>query len=100
FYINYISKQKLYQVVNLESLEKHGIWIRPQPIKHFFFIRGMSLFVLPFTLLLFIAFIEFLNVMLFFNTISVLFLTLYIRLMSFMVGNTTVKLKGGKKAAV
>jgi len=100
FYINYISKKKLYQVVNLESLEKHGIWIRPKPIKHFFFITGMYLFFLAFTVLLFIAFIEFPNVMMFFITVLVLFLTLFISVITFMVGNTTVKFKGGKKTAV
>src|SRR5699024_6484578 len=99
FYINHLNKKNLYQVVKLDQLPMDRLWIRPKPIKHFFLVLGMYLFFLAFTVMLFIAFIEFPNVMILVITMLLLFLVLFASTITVMVGDTTVKFKSGKKAA-
>jgi uncharacterized membrane protein (TIGR01218 family) len=97
FYINHLNKKNLYRVVDLEQLPSDQIWIRSKPVKHFFFILGTYLFFLAFTVVLFVAFIEFPNVIILLITMMLLFLVLFISSITITVGNATVKFKGGKK---
>ncbi|WP_449354445.1 DUF443 domain-containing protein [Virgibacillus natechei] len=99
FYINHLNKKNLYKVVNLEQLSTERLWIRPKPFKHFSLVLGMYLFFLAFTVMLFVAFIEFPNVMILFITMILLLFVLFASSITVAVGYTTVKFKGGKKAA-
>lgn len=92
-YINYINKKKIYKLINLENLEMDHIWIKPTPKKHFWFISGMYLFFLIFVALGFGVFIEFPNVMMFFITVLLSLIVLFISFIAINVGPTTIKFK-------
>lgn len=99
FYINHLNKRNLYQIVKLERLSTDRLWIRPKPIKHFSLILGMYLLFMVFSVLGFIALIEFPNVLILVFVMLFLFLALFANTIMVIVGNTKVKFKGSKKAA-
>lgn len=93
FYINQLSKNNLYRVVELEKLPMDRLLIKPKPIKHFTYIVGMHLFFLVFTMMLFWAFINYPNVMILFISIMLFLVLLFIGGLSIMVSRTEVKFK-------
>src|SRR5699024_32993 len=94
FYINHLNKKNLYQVVRLEQLSRDCLWIRPKPIKHFSLVLGMYLFFLIFTVMLFVGFIKFPNVLILCFTMLFLFLVLFASSIVVAVGHIRVKFKG------
>lgn len=93
FYVNYSNRRSLYKVINLEQLETERIWIRPETTKHFFLVLGNYLIFLAFSVLGFMVFIEFPNVMILFFSMLILFFVSFTNFMTVKEGNTTVKFK-------
>lgn len=98
FCISNKCKKNLYRVTKPEQLPTNQLWIRPKSAKHFFQVLFYYLFFLAFTALGFALFIEYGNVPALFFTILFLLFLLIVSIMTVM-GDTTVKFKGGKKAS-
>ncbi|MGY0691188.1 DUF443 family protein [Virgibacillus sp. FSP13] len=99
-YIRHINKRNLFQVVNLEKLSTERLWIRPKPVKHFSLVLGMYLFFLAFVVLLFVAFIEYPNVLILLITMMLLLFVLFASCITVAVGSTTVKFRDDKRRAI
>ncbi|CDQ38555.1 hypothetical protein M948_05025 [Virgibacillus sp. CM-4] len=98
FYISNMNKKNLYKVAKTEQLSTDRLWIRPKSTKYCFQYLFFYLFFLGFTLISFVAFIEYGNVMMLFFATVFLFLLFIGSGMTVIDGNTTVKFKDDKKA--
>ncbi|WP_255259856.1 DUF443 family protein [Lentibacillus sp. CBA3610] len=99
FYINQMSKRRLYQVADIEQYSEKRLWIRPKSYKQFFFIFFVYLFFLGFTVLAYSGFIYTGDVMVLFMGTPVLLILLCINLVT-IVGDTRVRFKDDKKAVI
>lgn len=96
-YVNRISKNKLYQVIELEGYKKIRLWIWPESKKHFLYILFSYLFFTSLTLLSLGAFIQFPNTLILILGMIFLFLSMFISVLTMKVGNYRVRFRGNKR---
>lgn len=99
YYINFRSKNKIEQVVDLNQLVVKRLWIRPQSYKHFFFIFFAYLLFLVATIVSWGGFIQVAaNPVILLIGMLFLSFTLSASLLTVGGGNTAVKCKNDKMA--
>ncbi|WP_419893667.1 DUF443 family protein [Oceanobacillus kimchii] len=98
FSINRKRKEKLENVIKLETLSKHVLWVLPSSIKHVFKFLVAYIFLLVFELLGFLAYIQTDNVMVLIIASGLLFILLPINRVTVEEGYTTVRFKDYGKA--
>lgn len=98
FTVSHKRKKKLYYVVNLETLQKDKIWIRPMSIKQIFKVMFVYFWLLGIDLLGFLFYINSRNVIILIIASGLLFPFLLVSRITVEEGNTTVKFKKYKKA--
>ncbi|WP_077596338.1 DUF443 family protein [Oceanobacillus kimchii] len=98
FSINRKRKEKLENVIKLETLSKHVLWVLPSSIKHVFKFLVAYIFLLVFELLGFLAYIQTGNVMVLIIASGLLFILLPINRVTVEEGYTTVRFKDYGKA--
>lgn len=86
-------KQKLYNVIELETFPKSKLWIRPSSMKHFLYVLFAYIFLLALDLSMFLAYVASKNVMVLIIASGFLLLFLITNRKTVREGNATVKVK-------
>ncbi|WP_106496035.1 DUF443 family protein [Lentibacillus sp. Marseille-P4043] len=100
FYITQRCKKGLYRIINLEQLTLERIWIRPRSSKHFFRVLFFYLFFLSLTLLFFVGFYGFPNVIGLLVAASCFFILLLTIVVAIKGDRTTVEFKRDNDIAI
>lgn len=93
FHISRRNKRKLYDIVQLEKLEKIKIRFGPQNVKHFFLFLILYLGFLASSLAGIIMFIQYKNFLILFFTILFLFCFLFVNGISLFPGKNKIRMK-------
>ncbi|WP_449354449.1 DUF443 family protein [Virgibacillus natechei] len=99
FSISHKRKKKLYNDVQLETLQQHVLWIRPRSTKQIFKLLAFLIWFFGFVSLGFAAYILTGNIMVLIIASGLLFALLLANRITVEGGRTKVKFKGNKNAA-
>ena len=91
--ISRVRKKKLIDVIELETLQKHELLIRPKSIKHIFKVSFVFIWFLGLSLFFFLAFIESRNIMVLIIASFMFFIYLLSSRITVEEGRTTIKFK-------